>query len=111
MRVAESAAAGDAPSSPAATNSVGSDKPRRRSNRMPTSLLASPIQILLVVNFTVTRSSAGLFPARSVAAQALCLVFPSGNILPEDGLQITSGDGSSASDTVTLKETEFLMGL
>jgi len=46
-----------------------------------------------------------VFPARSVAVQVV-LVFPIGNILPEDGLQITTGDGSSASDTVTLKETE-----
>src|SRR4030095_12312177 len=74
---------------------------------MPTSsLLASPIQILLVATFTVTtKLLLEVFPARSVAVQVV-LVFPIGNKLPEDGLQITTGDGSSASDTVTLKETE-----
>jgi hypothetical protein len=79
---------------------------------MPTSsLLASPIQILLVVTITVTtKFPLELFPARSVAVQVV-LVFPIGNILPEDGLQITSGDGSSASDTVTLKGTGVPDGL
>jgi hypothetical protein len=79
---------------------------------MPTSsLLASPIQILLVMTLTVTtKLPLEVFPARSVAVQVV-LVFPIGNILPEDGLQITTGDGSSASDTVTLKETEAPDGL
>jgi hypothetical protein len=52
--------------------------------------------------FTVTtKLPLDVFPARSVAVQAT-LVFPIGNILPEDGLQISTGDGSSASDAVTI---------
>ena len=52
--------------------------------------------------FTVTtKPPLDAFPARSVAAQAT-LVFPIGNTLPEDGLQIATGDGSSASDAVTI---------
>jgi len=48
-----------------------------------------------------TKLRLDVFPARSVAVQAT-LAFPIGNILPEDGLQIATGDGSSASDAVTI---------
>src|SRR5215831_20922648 len=61
--------------------------------------------------FTVTtKLPLDVFPARSVAVQAT-LVFPIGNILPEDGLQITTGDGSSASDAVARKATAAPDGL